>query len=59
MSKAFTGVGPCRIAEAANNGLLFLDEIGNSGSMRGYDLRAIEEKRFLPVGSDMKWSVSS
>ena len=37
----------------ANKGVLFLDEIGELGlDEQAMILRAIEEKRFLPVGSD-------
>lgn len=52
---AFTGAMSDRagLLRAANNGLLFLDEIGELGiDEQAMILRAIEEKRFLPVGSD-------
>jgi transcriptional regulatory protein RtcR len=42
---------------AADGGLLFLDEIGELGlDEQAMLLRAIEEKRFLPVGSDREVS---
>ncbi len=41
------------LLQSANEGLLFLDEIGELGlDEQAMLLRAIEEKRFLPVGSD-------
>lgn len=52
---AFTGATNARpgLLQAANGGLLFLDEIGELGSdEQAMLLRAIEEKRFLPVGAD-------
>src|SRR5215471_10500731 len=52
---AFTGAMADRagLLRAANGGILFLDEIGALGlDEQAMILRAIEEKRFLPVGSD-------
>lgn len=52
---AFTGSAGARrgLLQSANEGLLFLDEIGELGlDEQAMLLRAIEEKRFLPVGSD-------
>lgn len=52
---AFTGAVSDRpgLLRSANNGILFLDEIGELGlDEQAMILRAIEEKRFLPVGSD-------
>jgi transcriptional regulatory protein RtcR len=52
---AFTGAVSDRagLLRAANGGMLFLDEIGELGlDEQAMILRAIEEKRFLPVGSD-------
>jgi transcriptional regulatory protein RtcR len=52
---AFTGATSDRpgLLRGANGGLLFLDEIGELGiDEQAMILRAIEEKRFLPVGSD-------
>lgn len=52
---AFTGAVSHRpgLLMQANGGLLFLDEIGELGiDEQTMLLRAIEEKRFLPVGSD-------
>lgn len=52
---AFTGALSDRpgLLRAANTGMLFLDEIGELGlDEQAMILRAIEEKRFLPVGSD-------
>ncbi len=52
---AFTGAISDRagLLSTANNGVLFLDEIGELGlDEQAMLLRAIEEKRFLPVGSD-------
>jgi transcriptional regulatory protein RtcR len=41
------------LLRSANKGLLFLDEIGELGAdEQAMLLRALEEKRFLPVGSD-------
>ena len=52
---AFTGAMADRagLLRGANSGILFLDEIGELGlDEQAMILRAIEEKRFLPVGSD-------
>lgn len=52
---AFTGALQDRagLLRAANGGLLFLDEIGELGlDEQAMLLRALEEKRFLPLGSD-------
>lgn len=52
---AFTGAASDRagLLMAADKGMLFLDEIGELGlDEQAMILRAIEEKRFLPVGSD-------
>ncbi len=52
---SFTGAMNDRpgLLRAANGGILFLDEIGELGpDEQAMILRAIEEKRFLPVGSD-------
>ncbi len=52
---AFTGAAKDRpgLLLAADKGLLFLDEIGELGlDEQAMLLRALEEKRFLPVGSD-------
>lgn len=52
---AFTGAAQDRagLIRAADRGILFLDEIGELGAdEQAMILRAIEEKRFLPVGSD-------
>jgi transcriptional regulatory protein RtcR len=52
---SFTGATEARqgLLKAAENGVLFLDEIGElGGDEQAMLLRAIEEKRFLPVGSD-------
>lgn len=52
---AFTGAISDRpgLLRAADKGMLFLDEIGELGlDEQAMILRAIEEKRFLPVGSD-------
>jgi transcriptional regulatory protein RtcR len=52
---AFTGAAQARagLLKSADKGILFLDEIGELGSdEQAMVLRAIEEKRFLPVGSD-------
>jgi transcriptional regulatory protein RtcR len=56
---AFTGAIAERagLLKAANGGVLFLDEIGELGlDEQAMILRAIEEKRFLPVGSDKEAS---
>jgi len=52
---AFTGAIQERpgLLRAANNGVLFLDEIGELGmDEQAMLLRALEEKTFLPLGSD-------
>ena len=52
---AYTGATHARagLLKSADNGLLFLDEIGELGlDEQAMLLRAIEEKTFLPVGSD-------
>lgn len=52
---AFTGAATERagLLRAADGGLLFLDEIGELGlDEQAMLLRAIEERRFLPMGSD-------
>jgi len=52
---AYTGATAARagLLKAADRGLLFLDEIGELGlDEQAMLLRAIEEKRFLPVGAD-------
>ncbi len=52
---AFTGAGSARagLLKSADGGVLFLDEIGELGlDEQATLLRAIEDKRFMPVGSD-------
>jgi transcriptional regulatory protein RtcR len=52
---AFTGAVQARpgLLRAADGGILFLDEIGELGAdEQAMLLRALEEKAFLPVGSD-------
>jgi transcriptional regulatory protein RtcR len=52
---AFTGAMTERagLLRAANQGVLFLDEIGELGlDEQAMMLRALEEKRFFPVGAD-------
>jgi len=52
---AFTGAQRDRpgLLKTADGGLLFLDEIGELGAdEQAMLLRALEEKRFLPVGAD-------
>lgn len=52
---AFTGAIRNRsgLLKAANHGVLFLDEIGELGAdEQAMLLRALEEKRFFPMGSD-------
>ncbi len=52
---AFTGAQKDRpgLLRSADGGLLFLDEIGELGpDEQAMLLRALEEKRFLPVGAD-------
>ncbi len=56
---AFTGAAADRagLLKTADGGVLFLDEIGELGlDEQAMILRAIEEKRFLPVGSDKEVS---
>ncbi len=56
---AFTGAMADRagLLRAADRGVLFLDEIGELGmDEQAMLLKAIEEKRFLPVGSDREAS---
>ncbi len=55
MKGAFTGATTARpgLMKSADRGMLFLDEIGELGlDEQAMLLRAIEEKRFLPVGAD-------
>ncbi|MFD2232966.1 RNA repair transcriptional activator RtcR [Phaeospirillum tilakii] len=52
---AFTGAAADRpgLLRSADGGMLFLDEIGELGlDEQAMILRAIEDKRFLPVGAD-------
>ena len=52
---AFTGAAKDRpgLLRSADGGMLFLDEIGElGGDEQAMLLRALEEKRFLPVGAD-------
>lgn len=52
---AFTGASEARegLLRSAHGGMLFLDEIGELGlDEQAMLLRAIEEKKFLPLGSD-------
>jgi transcriptional regulatory protein RtcR len=52
---AFTGAQQARegLLRAADGGMLFLDEIGELGAdEQAMLLKAIEEKRFFPLGSD-------
>ncbi|WP_455212508.1 RNA repair transcriptional activator RtcR [Kaarinaea lacus] len=52
---AFTGAVQARdgLLKTANGGILFLDELGELGlDEQAMLLRALEEKRFLPVGAD-------
>lgn len=52
---AYTGAQTARggLMKSADKGILFLDEIGELGpDEQAMCLRAIEEKRFLPVGAD-------
>lgn len=56
---AFTGATIARegLLRAADGGMLFLDEIGELGlDEQAMLLRAVEEKRFLPVGADKESS---
>jgi transcriptional regulatory protein RtcR len=52
---AYTGAASERagLLKAADKGVLFLDEVGELGlDEQAMLLRALEEKRFLPLGSD-------
>ena len=52
---AFTGAASDRpgLLRSAHKGLLFLDDIGELGpDEQAMLLKAVEEKRFLPMGSD-------
>ncbi len=54
---AFTGAASARpgLLKSADGGVLFLDEIGELGiDEQSMLLRAVEEKRFLPVGADQE-----
>ncbi len=56
---AFTGAQNARegLLRAADGGMLFLDEIGELGAdEQAMLLKAIEEKRFFPLGSDREVS---
>lgn len=56
---SFTGAAADRpgLLRTADKGILFLDEIGELGlDEQAMILRAIEEKRFLPVGADQESS---
>ncbi|MEG3143495.1 RNA repair transcriptional activator RtcR [Sphingomonas sp. RT2P30] len=56
---SFTGAAADRpgLLRAADKGMLFLDEIGELGlDEQAMILRAIEDKRFLPVGADSETS---
>jgi transcriptional regulatory protein RtcR len=56
---AFTGAlrGRPGLLASANGGLLFLDEVGELGlDEQAMLLRALEDKRFLPLGSDRESS---
>src|SRR5262249_25022280 len=56
---SFTGAASDRpgLLPAADTGMLFLDEIGELGlDEQAMILRAIEDKRFLPVGADSEVS---
>lgn len=56
---AFTGAVNDRpgLLKAAHNGMIFLDEIGELGlDEQAMLLRAIEDKRFTPLGSDQETS---
>ncbi|NTI24181.1 sigma 54-interacting transcriptional regulator [Rhizobium rhizogenes] len=56
---AFTGAAGERagLLKSADKGVLFLDEIGELGlDEQAMCLRAIEERRFLPVGADRETS---
>lgn len=56
---AFTGATSDRpgLLKQANNGLLFLDEVGELGlDEQAMLLRAIEDKKFMPLGADKESS---
>lgn len=56
---AFTGAVEARegLLRAADGGVLFLDEVGELGlDEQSMLLRAVEEKRFLPLGADHETS---
>ena len=56
---AFTGAATARngLLRAADGGVLFLDEIGELGiDEQAMLLKAVEEKQFLPLGSDTELS---
>ena len=56
---AFTGAATDRagLLRAAHDGVLFLDEIGELGAdEQAMLLKAVEERRFLPMGSDREVS---
>lgn len=56
---AYTGAATARegLLRRADGGVLFLDELGELGAdEQAMLLRAVEEKRFLPVGSDREVS---
>lgn len=56
---AFTGAATDRagLLRSAHDGVLFLDEIGELGAdEQAMLLKAVEEKRFLPMGSDREVS---
>ncbi len=58
---AFTGAVSDRpgLLKSADDGILFLDEIGELGAdEQAMLLRAVEEKKFLPLGSDREDSSS-
>lgn len=58
---SFTGASADRagLMRSADGGVLFLDEIGELGlDEQAMLLRAIEEKRFLPLGADVEVSSS-
>jgi hypothetical protein len=59
---AFTGAVTERagLLRSADGGMLFLDEIGELGlDEQAMILRAIEDKRFLPMGATPKWAAIS
>ncbi|MCA9262617.1 MAG: RNA repair transcriptional activator RtcR [Planctomycetales bacterium] len=58
---AFTGAAKARdgLLRKADQGLLFLDEVAELGSdEQAMLLRAVEDKRFLPVGADAEVAVN-